>query len=130
MKVTAVEPVEVLKDVLCDVCGASTRAEEHGLQFRILTASWGFGCVHDGRRYEVRLCETCFFMTLASLKRERMASTMFNDDSEELGDFGLVTRDDPFNDVGGSTRCCVQRRNARPTWNFSENCAINVSGAI
>ena len=102
MKVTASEQSESVRDVLCDVCHASTRIEGYGLQFATLCASWGFGSAHDGERYEIHLCEACFFMTLAGLKRERMLGTMFNDDDEDLSDFGLVTRDDFFNDGGSS----------------------------
>ncbi|MBD2840598.1 hypothetical protein ID144_26495 [Pseudomonas sp. JM0905a] len=100
MKVTAVEPIESVSDVLCDVCGASTRVEGYGLQFGTLCASWGYGSAHDGERYEVHLCEPCFFMTLASLKRERMVNTMFSDGNEDLSNFGRVAHDDFFNDGG------------------------------
>ncbi len=94
MKVTAVEQIESVSDVLCDVCGASTHVEGYGLQFGILRASWGFGSAHDGERYEVHLCEPCFFMTLASPKRERLVSTMFSDGDEDLNNFGRIAHDD------------------------------------
>ena len=77
MKVTAMEQAESVSDILCDVCGDSTRVEGYGLQFGTLRASWGFGSAHDGERYEVHLCELCFYRTLAGLKRERMVNTMF-----------------------------------------------------
>jgi hypothetical protein len=103
MKVTAVEPVESVSDVLCDICGDSTRIEGYGLQFGTLRASWGFGSAHDGERYEVHLCEPCFFRTLAGLRRDRMVNTMFSDEDEDLSNFGRVARDDFFNDDGGSS---------------------------
>jgi hypothetical protein len=102
VKVTAAEQIESVSDVLCDVCGATTRIEGHGLQFGALRASWGFGSVHDGERYEVHLCEPCFFMALAGLKRDRMVNTMFSASDEDLSNFGLVARDDFFNDGGSS----------------------------
>lgn len=60
MKITAAEQFECVSDVLCDVCGDSTRVEGYGLQFGTLQGSWGFGSVHDGERYEVHLCEPFF----------------------------------------------------------------------
>ncbi|NWL78023.1 hypothetical protein DM872_14300 [Pseudomonas taiwanensis] len=102
MKITAMERVESVSDVLCDVCGASTRVEGYGLQFGTLRASWGYGSAHDGERYEVHLCEPCFFQTLAYLRRERMVNTMFEDGDKDLENFGRVARDDFFNDGGSS----------------------------
>ena len=102
MKVTAMEQAESVSDILCDVCGDSTRVEGYGLQFGTLRACWGFGSAHDGERYEVHLCELCFFRTLSGLKRERMVNTMFSDAEEDLSSFGCVTRDDFFNDGGSS----------------------------
>lgn len=100
MKITAAEQFECVSDVLCDVCGDSTRVEGYGLQFGTLQGSWGFGSVHDGERYEVHLCEPCFFRTMADLKSARMVNTMFIDVDEDLGNFGRVARDDFFNDGG------------------------------
>lgn len=103
MKITAMEQSESVSDVLCDVCGCSTRVEGYGLQFGTLHASWGYGSTHDGERYEVHLCELCFFRTISGLRRERMVNFMFSDESQDLSDFGLVARDDLFNDGGSST---------------------------
>ncbi|AXN29633.1 hypothetical protein CP913_13820 [Pseudomonas aeruginosa] len=102
MKITAMEQTESVSDVLCDVCGESTRIEGYGLQFGTLRASWGYGSNHDGERYEVHLCEGCFFRTISGLRRERMVNFMFGDDDQDLSDFGLVARDDFFNDTGSS----------------------------
>ena len=98
MRVTAMEQDESANDVLCDVCGDSTRVEGYGLQFGTLCASWGYGSTHDGERYEVHLCEHCFFRTLSGLRRERMVNFMFSDADQDLSDFGRVARDDFFND--------------------------------
>jgi len=102
MKITAMEQTESVSDVLCDVCGDSTRIEGYGLQFGTLSASWGYGSAHDGERYEIHLCEPCFFRTIYSLRRERMVNTMFSDEDQDLSNFGLVARDDYFNDGGSS----------------------------
>ena len=51
MKFPAMEQTESISDVLCDVCGDSTRVEGYGLQFGTLCDSWGYGSTHDGERY-------------------------------------------------------------------------------
>lgn len=55
----------------------------------------GYGSKHDGERYEVHLCEFCFFRTLSALRRERMVNTMFDEEPDTTeGEFGLVRRDE------------------------------------
>ena len=79
MKVTAVIPVEQVVDVLCDVCGESTRYEDGSLEYGTVKGSWGYNSKHDNERYEVHLCETCFFGTLAYLRQEHRQNNMFAD---------------------------------------------------
>ena len=55
MRGTAMEQDESANDVLCDVCGDSTRVEGYGLQFGTLCASWGYGSTHDGE-FHVQRC--------------------------------------------------------------------------
>lgn len=99
MKHTIVKPAETLADVTCDVCGRSTKIEGYGHQFGSLQAHWGYGSQHDGERYEVHLCEACFFSTLSNLRRERMVNTMFDDkESDPDENFGLVRRGEYWND--------------------------------
>lgn len=87
-------------DIHCAVCGDATRVPGYGQQFGTLQASWGYGSQHDGERYQVHLCESCFFGALAYLREQRRIHTMF-DDEQPAGDevFGRVARDDLF---GGS----------------------------
>ncbi|WP_406833972.1 hypothetical protein [Pseudomonas asiatica] len=95
MKITGRVEKEAVVDVSCDVCGSSTRF----LQYGMLQAHWGFGVLHDGERYELHLCESCFFLTIAFLKQERRTATMFEGDSQQPeDDFGLTPRDDFFCD--------------------------------
>lgn len=61
MKVTGLVEVEAVTDVTCDLCGCSTRRAEGVYQYGTLHAHWGYGSNHDGQRYEVHLCEHCFF---------------------------------------------------------------------
>lgn len=99
MKITGRIEAEAVTDVRCDVCGCSARLESGNLEYGMLHAHWGYGALHDGERYEVHLCETCFFATIAYLKQERRTANMFEDDQQRLyDDFGLVAKDDFFRD--------------------------------
>jgi hypothetical protein len=89
--------VKVVSDVKCDVCGASTLAEHGVINAGTLQATWGFGSNHDGDRYEIDLCEVCFFDTLSHLKRERQSPRLFTDEAENspagAEEFGLVSKE-------------------------------------
>jgi len=100
MKITGRVEIEAVADVQCDVCRCSTRLDTGGLQFATLQAHWGFGTKHDGERYELHLCENCFFGTVAYLKQERRIQNLFdqNDQTSTADDFGLIARDDFFGD--------------------------------
>lgn len=98
MKITqAVEP-DVVIDVVCDVCGVSTRNGEGELQFGTMHASWGKGSAHCGETYELHLCETCFFSQVAEMKRTRWLASMF----DEEGD--AILRDEAYGQVTGATQ--------------------------
>ena len=102
MKVSEKVEMEAVTDVLCDVCLCSTRATTGGLEFATLQALWGYGAQHDGDRYELHLCESCFFGTLAYLKQERRIQNLVDEegDAEEgklIESFGLVAKDVYFN---------------------------------
>lgn len=99
MKIIERVEIEAVTDVKCDVCRCSTRSEIDGFQFATLQAHLGFGTKHDGERYELHLCENCFFGTIAYIKQERRIQNIFDEsdqaNSEELG---LVVRGDFFGD--------------------------------
>ena len=100
MKILSVKQVEVVSDVICDVCCRSTQTKEGGLEYGELRAAWGAGSSRDGERYEVHLCERCFFQALANLKHERQRETRFDENEENRcpENFGLVTTGDFFKD--------------------------------
>lgn len=99
MKHVVSQPAETVADITCDVCCQSTRVEGNGQQFGTLQAHWGYGSKHDGERYEVHLCEPCFFRTLSALRRERMVNTMLDEEPSTIEDeFGLVRRGDFWSD--------------------------------
>ncbi len=102
MKITGKVEVNTVTDVGCDVCRCSTHIVTGGDQFGTLQAHWGYGTAHDGERYELRLCEECFFRTLAYLKQERRTQHLFSEDYQSLPeDLGLVAKDDNSGDTGG-----------------------------
>lgn len=102
MKVTEEKMVTVTMDVLCDVCSSSTTPPGGSAQYGMLTAHWGYGSKHDGERYEVHLCEQCFFSTLSTLRRQRMVEHMFDETSGIAGEpdaeFGQVEQGNYFRD--------------------------------
>lgn len=101
MKITGRIEVETVTDVICDICGETTRLETGANQYGTLKAHWGYGTAHDGERYELHLCEGCFFQALANLKQERRSHHMFSNDLQDLPeDLGLVAKDDYFDDSG------------------------------
>ena len=104
MKVTEKVEVEAVTDVVCDVCLTTTRVADENLEYATLKAHWGYGSQHDGEHYEVHLCESCFFSTLAYFKQERRVQNLFSEDSDRDQAFntddrlGLVATDDYFGD--------------------------------
>ena len=86
MEIKKLQQVRFITDVLCDVCKQSTT-----LKFATFSAHWGYGSTHDGERYELQLCEKCFFYALATLKKERRDAFMFDEnfDPSSLNAFGL-----------------------------------------
>lgn len=86
MEIKQLKQVEVVTDVLCDVCNQLTQ-----LEFGTLSANWGYDSKHDGEIYELQLCEKCFFYALATLKKERVDEFMFDEkfDPSTLESFGL-----------------------------------------
>ncbi|WP_027906995.1 hypothetical protein [Pseudomonas taiwanensis] len=101
MKILGRVEQHAVTDVRCDICAESTRLANGNLQFGTLEARWGYGAAHDGERYEVHLCERCFFTTLAFLKQERRTAHLFDSDpSSSEPELGLVSRNDWFHDGG------------------------------
>lgn len=101
MKVVGKVEIDGVRDVVCDVCRLTTKVHNGGLQFATLQAHWGYGTKHDGERYEIHLCEGCFFQAVAGLKQERRSQGLFDDDGGMPDDdFGLITKDDFFKDRG------------------------------
>lgn len=57
MKVEVIDPTRLAADILCDVCGCSTRTSCGTQEYGTLEANWGYSSVHHhGERYQVYLC--------------------------------------------------------------------------
>ena len=74
MEIKQLKQVEVVIDGVCDVCNQSTK-----LEFGTLSAHLGYGSKHDGERYELQLCEKCFFYALATIVKVRADVFMFDE---------------------------------------------------
>lgn len=88
MKVSGVGQVEVI----CDVCCQSTRSDDAEGHYGVLQGEWGNGALHSGERYELDLCEQCFFQAIANLKSARRVETIFDERNVDPcpANFGLI----------------------------------------
>lgn len=106
MKIIGKMEVDTVTDVVCDVCLCSTQVDNGGHEFATIQAHWGYGAKHDGERYEIHLCESCFFETVAYLRQERRTQNLFSDndrldDKQTNEKLGLLAKDDYFRDGEG-----------------------------
>jgi len=81
----------VVDDVSCDICGKSTTNNTNiGPDYATLESCWGYGSKHDGSKYDIELCENCFFEVLDFIKQKR---------KEVLGPFNYPYDKDPLEGV-------------------------------
>ena len=91
MKTWKKKSVKVVDDVRCDCCGASTTNISFiGPDYATLESCWGYGSKHDGSKYNIDLCENCFFEVLNFIKNKR---------KEVLGPFNYPYNEDPLEGV-------------------------------
>lgn len=83
MLVKDIIPTEQVVDILCDTCGCSTKIDLGSNEFGTLSASFGYGSLHDSEKYQVHLCESCFFETLAYLRETHRQKNMFDPEYEQ-----------------------------------------------
>jgi len=82
---------KVLDDVSCDICGKSTtNYPDVGPDYATLESYWGYGSTNDGSKYEIHICEFCFYETLEFLKQKRKSV---------LGPFSYPFKPDPLDGV-------------------------------
>ena len=71
MKIFKSKKVQIVDEVVCDVCGESCKDLNFGNEHATLTADWGYASKKDGERYSVDLCEKCFEKTVQFLQSIR-----------------------------------------------------------
>jgi hypothetical protein len=61
VKEKTMQEKEVVKDVLCDICGKGTKKSDgfDEFEYAVLTAAWGYQSRKDGESWECVLCEDC-----------------------------------------------------------------------
>lgn len=81
----------VIDDVHCDVCGKSTTHNINvGPDYATLESCWGYGSNHDGTKYNIEFCESCFFDVLNFIKEKR---------KHILGPFNYPYDQDPLHGI-------------------------------
>ena len=60
MKVIGITEKEDLIDIICDICGKSTKTEFGDYEYAELSARWGYSSSRDEEYHEVCLCEKCY----------------------------------------------------------------------
>ncbi len=80
--------IKVVDEVHCDACGKRTTNDPNvGPDYGTLESCWGYGSTNDGSKYNIDLCETCFFEVLTFLKEKRR---------KVLGPFNFPYDQDPL----------------------------------
>jgi hypothetical protein len=88
MRTWKTKTTKVVDDVNCDCCGKSTtNYSDIGPDYATLESCWGYGSFHDGSKYSVDLCETCFFDVINFIKDKRR---------KVLGPFNYPHDNDPL----------------------------------
>jgi hypothetical protein len=83
--------VKVVDQVLCDCCGQSTtNIEQIGPDYATLESCWGYGSPNDGVKYDIQLCENCFYDILKTIRQKRQKT---------LGIFKYPHDVDPLNGI-------------------------------
>lgn len=88
---TKTTKTKVVDDVHCDTCGKSTtNYRDVGPDYATLESCWGYGSNNDGSKYNIDLCESCFFDVLNFIKEKRR---------KVLGPFNYPYDNDPLNGI-------------------------------
>jgi hypothetical protein len=81
--------IKSVDTIYCDACGANTTNYDFvGPDFATLEATWGYGSANDGTKFDIQLCEKCFYKVLESIKDKRR---------RVLGPFKYPYDNDPLN---------------------------------
>ena len=81
MLVKEIVPTEQVVDILCDVCGRSTKTNFGTNQYGSLSADFGYGSVTMVNVTRC-ICVKCVFGILATMREMHRGEHMFDDDYE------------------------------------------------
>ena len=58
--------IQVKKEdkVYCDRCDSLCTDENFGSEYATLEAAWGYSSKSDGKKFDIQLCEECFYKVL------------------------------------------------------------------
>lgn len=91
MKTFKDKTIKVIDDVHCDACGKSTTNYINvGPDYASIESCWGYGSKNDGTKYNIELCENCFFEVLNFIKQKR---------KKILGPFNYPYDTDPLDGI-------------------------------
>ena len=62
---------QVPDSIICDVCGTNCTSQSFGTECAFIDAVWGYGSRSDGAKFEIHLCENCFYITISYLRNLR-----------------------------------------------------------
>lgn len=62
--------------VYCDVCGGLCTQDNFGSEYASLEASWGYASRSDGTKYNIQICETCFYDVITWMKERRLGKSV------------------------------------------------------
>ena len=68
MKLIGMTEKEDLIDIVCDICGMSTKTEFGDYEYAELSARWGYSSSKDEEYHEVCLCEKCYDQVTSYIK--------------------------------------------------------------
>lgn len=95
MKTFKEKTTRVIDYITCDVCGQNC-TDDYGVHENgTLEASWGYSSKHDLEKYEIHICESCFFDIINFMKTQRR---------KVLGSLNYPYDKDPLNGEGYDLR--------------------------
>ncbi|WP_291321643.1 hypothetical protein [Desulfonatronospira sp.] len=68
MKIAGKIEKTAIVDIVCDICGVSTKTEFGDFEFAELSACWGYSTAKDGEYHEICLCEPCYDQVLVYIE--------------------------------------------------------------
>jgi hypothetical protein len=86
MKTYKKEYRQVEDRVYCDICGNSCSTDLFGGEYATIEAVWGYGSKHDGEKYDIQICEGCFFETVRWMKSKRLTNLNIENHDAIFGD--------------------------------------------